>query len=69
VIRDELPFYNKYEDGKPVRNKKENIASWRFTRMGVYDWLVKKDYTDFKMEGSSLPPPVGRMDRDVPSWS
>lgn len=22
VIRDELPFYNKYEDGKPVRNKK-----------------------------------------------
>ena len=59
VMKDGLPFDNKCEAGKPLRTKIQNIAAWRFKRKDVYDWLVEKDYTDFKIEGHSLPPPVG----------
>ena len=58
VKKKELPFHNRDVHNKPVRTK-DNQAAWRFTRKEVYDWLVKKNYTDYKMEGDELPSPVG----------
>ena len=59
VKKRELPFYNKDDNNKPVRTKNENKSAWRFRRKDVYDWLVKNNFTDYKMEGDELPPPVG----------
>ena len=59
VKKKELPFYNRDVHNKPVRSD-DNQAAWRFTRKDVYDWLVKNDYTDYKMEGDELPSPVGK---------